>query len=636
MRAALILALLAGETLRPGIAVKDESVSKGQATTVNCTGAGVTCSVGVGGVWTLNATGGAGGGAPTTVPYWTGAADATLSAEHNLGALATGLVLNTAGTPSAYGGATCTAPNFIRVLSASGAATCAAPTLRLDQLTNPTGDSAFTYPTGTKLLWTFTGSTDEAFTINGDGAFVGTGDLVHIHKSGTGSSAGADALHVEVDADLNMTGLRITMANGTRTALSTNALVTAAGFSGPLTGSVTGTASALAADGANCSAGQAPLGVDASGAVQGCFTPAGTYTLPAASTTLGGVKMAAACAAGNHVSSIGAGGELACTADAGGAGGSPGGSTTQVQYNNAGSFGGITGLLSDGAYMMHVATTTHPAAPSAGQVKQYAFQHHGSTAPAIPQFVDGDAQMEMHQFPFTASFDYRWGCLTPAGGGNALLAASGFAPPSGNTTGTAAAVAWASTDERTRHAWVQYPSATTASSSAGVRANADVMWRGNAAGLGGWYWWAAVNIVTTTANQRVFMGLKDSTAVITATTNPSASLDTVYFGCDAAQTTLRICSNDNAGAATCADLGANFPCTTANIAYDVALWAAPNGSSIGYYIRRLVGGQTASGTLSSDLPRNTVALGWDLWINNGGTAAASTMQFGGTCYIANP
>jgi len=40
------------------------------------------------------------GGAPTSAQYWVGAADATLSAEHNLGALSTGLVLNTAGVPS--------------------------------------------------------------------------------------------------------------------------------------------------------------------------------------------------------------------------------------------------------------------------------------------------------------------------------------------------------------------------------------------------------------------------------------------------------------------------------------------------------------------------------------------------------
>lgn len=38
------------------------------------------------------------------------------------------------------------------------------------------------------------------------------------------------------------------------------------------TGGNAGTATALAANGANCSAGQAPLGVDASGAVEGCYT----------------------------------------------------------------------------------------------------------------------------------------------------------------------------------------------------------------------------------------------------------------------------------------------------------------------------------------------------------------------------
>lgn len=38
--------------------------------------------------------------------------------------------------------------------------------------------------------------------------------------------------------------------------------------------------------------------------------------LPAASTTLGGVKMAAACSAGYHISSIGTGGELTCSQDA--------------------------------------------------------------------------------------------------------------------------------------------------------------------------------------------------------------------------------------------------------------------------------------------------------------------------------
>lgn len=64
-----------------------------------------------------------GTGAPTDAPYWTGAAVAGLSAEVSLAALATGLVINTTGTPSAYAGTSCT-NQVLRLLNASGAGTC--------------------------------------------------------------------------------------------------------------------------------------------------------------------------------------------------------------------------------------------------------------------------------------------------------------------------------------------------------------------------------------------------------------------------------------------------------------------------------------------------------------------------------
>jgi len=74
-------------------------------------------------------------GAPTDAQYWVGAADATLSAEKNLGALSTGLVLNTAGTPSAYEGFTCT-NQFTTALNASGTGTCTTATLTSAQFSN--------------------------------------------------------------------------------------------------------------------------------------------------------------------------------------------------------------------------------------------------------------------------------------------------------------------------------------------------------------------------------------------------------------------------------------------------------------------------------------------------------------------
>jgi hypothetical protein len=108
---------------RPGgVLVENGGALLGRATTLNCA-SGCTFTLS-GGVADISVSGGPGGGAPVDAQYWTGAAHVDLSAEKNLGALATGLVINTAGVPSAYGGTSCT-NQFPRSLSASGAATCA-------------------------------------------------------------------------------------------------------------------------------------------------------------------------------------------------------------------------------------------------------------------------------------------------------------------------------------------------------------------------------------------------------------------------------------------------------------------------------------------------------------------------------
>jgi hypothetical protein len=59
--------------------------------------------------------------------------------------------------------------------------------------------------------------------------------------------------------------------------------------------------------------------------------------------------------AGTNVTITNAAGAITIAASGGG-GGSPGGSTTQVQYNNAGAFGGISGVTTDGTRM--TASTT--------------------------------------------------------------------------------------------------------------------------------------------------------------------------------------------------------------------------------------------------------------------------------------
>lgn len=117
---ALLLVLLS--QTYSGVDMRQNGTAIGRARYVNCT-TNMTCWVD-GGVGFVTSTGGGGGGAPTTAQYWVGAADGTLSAEKDLSALATGLVVNTAGTPSAYAGSTCSANQYATQTSASGALTC--------------------------------------------------------------------------------------------------------------------------------------------------------------------------------------------------------------------------------------------------------------------------------------------------------------------------------------------------------------------------------------------------------------------------------------------------------------------------------------------------------------------------------
>lgn len=157
----LLLALVLAQPMnlnQQPIMVKDEGTPQGsvRAITVNCVGAGVTCTQS-GSTWTVTVAGG-GGGAPTSATYITQTPDATLTNEQALSALATGIVVNTTATGvlTIYTGASCT-NQFVRALSASGAATCASVNLSTDvtgtlpQGNGGTGSGALTCAAGERL-----------------------------------------------------------------------------------------------------------------------------------------------------------------------------------------------------------------------------------------------------------------------------------------------------------------------------------------------------------------------------------------------------------------------------------------------------------------------------------------------------
>lgn len=130
MRARLASLLLCGPLLGLAVhshaAVSTTSAANPNANGLPSGGSSGDCVLNTApGVGEWGACPGAGTGAPTTPTYITATADATLSNEVVLGALTTGLLINTAttGVPTIYAGATCT-NQVVRVLSASGAATC--------------------------------------------------------------------------------------------------------------------------------------------------------------------------------------------------------------------------------------------------------------------------------------------------------------------------------------------------------------------------------------------------------------------------------------------------------------------------------------------------------------------------------
>ncbi len=158
-----------------------------------------------------------------------------------------------------------------------------------DNIPNVSGVSSISFTNGTV---TDDGGGAVSVTISGTGA---PADATYITQTANATLTNEQALSLLANGCLGVTTAtgvldprtitgtanQISVANGNcagnpTISIPTNPTLpgtTTGTFSGNLTGAVTGnasTATALAANGSNCSAGQAPLGVNASGAVESC------------------------------------------------------------------------------------------------------------------------------------------------------------------------------------------------------------------------------------------------------------------------------------------------------------------------------------------------------------------------------
>ncbi len=194
-------------------------------------------------------------------------------------------------------------------------------------------------------------------------------------------------------------------------------------------------------------------------------------------------------------------------------------------------------------------------------------------------------------------------------------------------TGVATLATVATTNRHTWQKRVDYLVTTAASTAVAGWSYTETMWgRGATTGDGGFFMVCRFGIATGTSvsTRRCFVGLRNSVAAPTDV-NPSTLVNCIGVGYDAADAQLQIMHNDASGTCTKIALGASFlrPSTDRTSCYELALYCAPAGTTVGYEVTDLITGEVATGTMSTDLPAATTLLAPLGYSSVGGTSGVT-------------
>jgi Major tropism determinant N-terminal domain len=302
------------------------------------------------------------------------------------------------------------------------------------------------------------------------------------------------------------------------------------------------------------------------------------------------------------------------------AGGTPGGSSGELQYNNAGAFGGAANVEIDGGNLKLV-STTDPAAPSGG-ILLYSKSIAGRSLPKFigPSGIDTVLQVGLH--------------------GNSVFM---VAPASGTTAptawgGTLTTAATMSVQQTIASAnpWLatwrkRFQSAATAASVTGMRTAYTQYFRGNAAGYGGFFFRAQLGQNINLNGAQCFVGLCASTGALAATAGAvSALVNMIGMGfdtTDASTGNWQLFRNDGSGTATKVDLGTDAARNTTH-GFDLIIFCPPGAASEIFV--RVVNLHTGTVVLdtsySTDLPAVNTGMAFKAECNNGAVAAATNLE----------
>lgn len=308
---------------------------------------------------------------------------------------------------------------------------------------------------------------------------------------------------------------------------------------------------------------------------------------------------------------------------AGGAGGSPGGVDTNIQFNDASAFGGdadfawnkttndfILGGTDTGITIKGI--SAEPTAPSAGNLHFYAKSIAGRLVPKIkgPSGLDTPLQVALWGNNVTM-----WTPTTATAGlwmGTAGAGAGTYTTALPTTTSLYTAMK--------RGRWANV--VTTTNQVLGQRNTEAMFFRGSVAGQGGFFFFARAGFDVWTNGGRFFAGFHSGTTVISA--NPSALNNTMGFAVD---------STDNGAISfltrgTAATKAATGFTITSGKGYDLYMFAPPNDSSVYWRIVDINAGTEASGTATLNLPTNTTMLTAGVLASNAALTPVTSIQLG--------
>lgn len=240
-----------------------------------------------------------------------------------------------------------------------------------------------------------------------------------------------------------------------------------------------------------------------------------------------------------------------------------------------------------------------PAAPPAASLRLFTRSQAGRMLPAFigPSGLDSNLQPALFRNTI-----YMW--LPGTGTTVAINFGTSWTARNSGTGAAQAHPARASTNALTSMNRATFSTGTTATGTSGIQSTATVAWRGNAAGLGGFFYFSRFGVETFRSDIQVFNGLSARNTAMGG--EPSLDNNTIGVCKDAADVNWQVVTRSGT-TTTKTDTGV---AVAAGTILDLMMFAPPNGSTVTVRLVNAVTGAVIVDDLviSTNLPANTTFL----------------------------